>query len=186
MRSTPVSTAGWRGGARAEPVAVTTEILATWRHPRRAVARQLAGPQQEGRALVILILACVLVFVGQLPLSARLAALDPSVPLEARIGAGLLAWLMIAPLLFYLLAGLLRLVLAARRPGAGFRVRMAMFWGFLAAAPLWMLNGLTLGMLGQGAAATLVGLGALAATLWFWVQGLREALTPIAPNGNPA
>ena len=50
---------------------------------------------------------------------------------------------------------------------------MALFWGLMAAVPLWLLNGLTAGLVGEGPALTLVGVLALGAFLWFVVAGLR-------------
>ncbi len=170
-------------------MAVTVDIVAMYHRPRAVVARHLAGGVGEDRALVYLMLACFLIFVGQWPRLAREAFLNPDVPLEARLGAALLGWMLIAPLFFYILAGLVRLIgWAVGGKGSGFRVRLAMFWGLLAAAPLWMLHGLGQGFLGQGVEASILGALVLAVTLWFWVQGVRAAETPqdVAPSDGLA
>ena len=82
---------------------VTTDIVATYRGPRRVVRRLLEMGPREDRALVMLIAACVVVFVAQWPRLAREAHLSEQA-LNPLLGASLMAWLFIAPLLLYALA----------------------------------------------------------------------------------
>jgi len=49
---------------------------------------------------------------------------------------------------------------------------MALFWGLLAAAPLWLLWGLVAGFIGPGPALDLTGIVALVAFLVLWLAGL--------------
>jgi hypothetical protein len=154
-------------------MAISRDIIASYRDPAPILRRRLGAGVREDRALAILMLACGLVFVAQWPRLAREAHLDPSVPLDARMGATLLAWLVIAPLLFYLVAAASHLALkpfGAR--GSWFAARLALFWALLAAAPLWLLAGLVAGFIGAGPALSLTGFAALAAFLWFWARGL--------------
>ena len=67
-------------------------VLLTWRSPARAL-RGIAGISEP--ALLALLMGTLgLYFVAQWPGHARAAALDPSVPLQARLGGALLALLL--------------------------------------------------------------------------------------------
>ena len=157
-------------------MAVSTDILRTYRAPRRVLREKLANGEREDRALATLIGACVLIFVAQWPLLSRQAYLDPSIPFDARMGGALMGWLFIAPISAYVIAAASHLVarLAGGR-GTWFGARLALFWALLAASPLWLLNGLVAGLIGPGAALNAVGLAAVAAFLVFWGAGLWEA-----------
>ena len=155
-------------------MALTTDIAATYRRPG-AVARDKIATRREELALAYLMLGCGLVFVGQWPKLQRDAYLAGE-DLQPLIGASLFAWIFAAPVLLYLLAALVHLAArAARRPVGGFGSRMALFWALVAASPLWLLNGLTAGLVGPGPALSLVGLVAVGAFVWFWIAGLRAA-----------
>lgn len=160
-------------------MALTTDILASYRSPRRVMRRKLAAGAGEDVALFYLLVACALIFVAQWPVLSRQAFEDPSVPLSARLGGALMAWLFIAPLLMYLLAALSHL-LARAFGGAGRYVdaRLALFWALLAAAPLWLLNGLVAGFIGPGPELTIVGAIALAGFGTIWLLSLIEAERP--------
>lgn len=157
-------------------MSVTNDIVLTYRAPRRVMRRKLAGGSREDRVLATLMGACVLIFVAQWPVLSRQAFLDPTVPLEARLGAALLAWLFFVPLAAYLIAAATH-VLARLLGGRGtwFGARLALFWALLAASPLWLLNGLVAGLVGPGPALTLVGAVAFGVFLVFWGVGLWEA-----------
>ena len=156
-------------------MSVTLDIVRTYRAPGAILRRRLAGPPNEARALIILMAGCILMFVSRLPGISRQAFYDPSVPRDALMGAALMGWVFVAPLLFYLLAALSHL---GARPFGGraswFEARMALFWAFLAAAPLWLLVGLVEGFIGLGAAHNAAGLAAALAFLVIWGAGLRE------------
>ncbi len=157
-------------------MAISSDILATYRDPSGVVGRMLAGPLREDRALAVLIGAGVLIFVAQWPVAARAAHLDPSVPLDARLSGALMASLFILPLLAYGLAALSHIV-ARTMGGQGsfYRARIALFWALLATAPLMLGHGLIAGMVGPGAGLTLVGVIVFVAFLWIWLSGLLVA-----------
>lgn len=159
-------------------MALTTDILASYRSPRRVLRRQLDGGVREDRALFYLMLGCGLLFVSQWPSLSRQAFLDPSVPLQARIGGALMALMFILPLVLYLLGALSHLV-ARLFGGQGdwFSARLALFWAMLAAAPLWLFNGLAAGFL-TGPIVQIVGFVALAGFLYIWIGGLIAAEFP--------
>ena len=154
---------------------VSRDIVATYRGPRRVVARLLAMGVREDRALALLMGGCALVFVAQWPRLAREAHLAGE-GLNPRLAGALLGWMVIAPLMFYGLAFLSQLV--ARLLGGrvtGYGARIALFWAFLAASPLLLLHGLVAGFIGPGAGLTVVGAIWCGVFLWFWLSGLGEA-----------
>ncbi len=57
----------------------------------------------------------------------------------------------------------------------GYGARIALFWAFLAAAPVLLLHGLVAGFIGPGAGMTIIGVIWCGVFLWFWLSGLREA-----------
>lgn len=158
---------------------VTTDIVATYRRPRSVVRRLLSRGPREDRALAWLMGACVLMFVARWPVLAREAHLQDK-DLQMEMGGALLAIVFIAPLLFYALAGLSRIVARVLGgQGTGYGARVALFWALLAASPLMLLNGLVGGFIGPGPALSLVGFLWFVVFLWFWLSGLivseREA-----------
>ncbi len=160
---------------------VTADILATYRAPRRVVRRQLDQGQREERALVYLMLACGLIFIAQWPRLAREAALTPGVPFDALVGAALLGWLFVMPLVFYTLAGLSHLVARAfGGQGSWFGARLALFWALLCTAPVWLVQGLVAGVAGAGPLLALAGVAVVAAFCILWAAALREAERPVA------
>ncbi|AJE47073.1 hypothetical protein [Celeribacter indicus] len=153
---------------------VVSDIVRSYRAPRAVLRHRLGAGEKEGTALVTLMLACGLIFVAQWPRLSRIS-FETGQEVQMLLGATLLGWLFIMPLVFYVLASLVALVLRlAGRTATGFQTRMALFWGLLCAAPLWLLWGLTAGFVGQGPATALVGLLALAALIVFWGAMLSE------------
>ncbi|PPB79712.1 hypothetical protein LV82_02503 [Albidovulum inexpectatum] len=156
-------------------MAVTDDIVATYRGPRVVFARILRGERHEARPLTYLIFALLIFYVAQWPALARAAHLQPEIPLTQRMFAAFLATLAALPV-FYLLALLGRLAarLAGRRI-AGYEARVALFWALLAVSPLVLLHGLVRGFLGPGLQAGLVGLAVFAVFACFWWAGLSAA-----------
>lgn len=160
-------------------MAVTDDILRTYRAPRAQMRRMLDAGQRDDRALAVLIGACVLIFVAQWPRLAREAYLDEAIPFEARLTGALFAWLFLAPILAYGVAALSHLVArAAGGRGSFFSARLALFWTLLATAPLFLLSGLVAGFIGAGTAAAAVGILTAGAFLVIWIACLAEAEFP--------
>jgi hypothetical protein len=154
---------------------VTRDIAASYTGPRTVFRRLLAMGENEGRALAILMAGCVVTFVAQWPRLSR-EAHQSEQDLYPMMGAALLAWMFIAPLIFYVLAFLSGLTLRVFGGNAsGFAARLALFWALLAASPLMLLNGLVAGFIGPGGALMLVGALWCIVFLWFWLANLREA-----------
>lgn len=156
-------------------MSVALDILRTYRAPRTVLSRRIGTVEREDRALVTLLVACVFMFIAQWPRLARESHLNEDVPFDALMAAALFGWILFAPLFFYVLSWLTHLVMRLfRLPSTGYKSRMALFWALLAAAPLWLLAGLTAGFIGPGPALTLTGGAATLAFLLFWVLGLVE------------
>jgi hypothetical protein len=155
---------------------LAVNILTSWRHPRQVMARHLACEEREDRAFMYLILACVLIYVSRWPGLARLAQVDPSTPLEIRLGGALFAWIFIVPLVLYLIAAVSRLTsgLFGGR-GSWYSARLALFWSLLAVTPLWLLNGLIEGYALPKLIENGIGAIALAAFAVIWLSSLIEA-----------
>lgn len=161
-------------------MAVTDDILATYRAPRRVARRLLSGERHEGRALAYLLAALIVIFVAQWPGLARNAFLDPGVPLAQRMMAAFLAVLATIPV-FYLLAALGHVIARALGGrGSFFGARIALFWALLAVTPLMLLQGLVAAFAGPGATPTATGFAVFAVFLWFWMSGLAVAEWEVA------
>jgi len=143
------------------------------------------GPRED-RSLMILMVGCLLFFLSQLPiLQRRIVMEQPPIGVAEIDGFGPAASyvffgaMMILPLLFYMLAGLLTLI--ANAAGAGIsaaRGRLALFWAWLAASPAVLLYGILAGFNGPEEPGTrVVGALWLAAFAAFTFLGLRRAVS---------
>jgi len=156
-------------------MAATRDIIASYRNPAAVVRRLLGQGTREDRNLIYLMVACLIFFVAQTPRLAREAYLTGT-ELNMLLGGTLLAWLFIAPLIFYILAAGTQIILRVLRGNVtGFNTRLALFWALLASSPLVLLHGLTAGFVGPGIELQIVGLIWLCVFLWFWVSGLLVA-----------
>jgi len=136
----------------------------------------LARDKREDRALMYLMLACLLIYISRWPELALQARADPTTPLNMRLGGALFAWIFIMPLALYLLAALSRMVTRIfGGRGSWYSARLALFWSLLAAAPLWLLNGLLLGYTLPTVWQQIVGAIALAAFSMIWLSSLFQA-----------
>lgn len=155
-------------------MSTTQAILKSYRAPQDVMRTHLAQGAGEERALAWVMIACVLFFVAQLPRLSREAHLNPEgPPLEALAGGAFMGTVLVAPLIFYGLAALSRIVakLFGGR-GSWLRARLALFWGLMAVTPLVLLQGLVAGFVGEGAGLSIVSLLAFAMFLYIWIRGL--------------
>jgi ABC-type multidrug transport system permease subunit len=135
--------------------------------------RLLNAGQREDRALAILMAGCLLMFVSSLPRLAR-EQFEQGGDLTQMLSYEFFLWMMVWPLLFYIIAGLVHVVTRAfTKVGTFFTTRLAIFWSFFAATPLSLLNGLTAGFVGEGQALVAVGVLWLAVIVWFFIGSLR-------------
>ena len=158
-------------------MAISAEILRTYRAPREVMRRLLAAGQREDRAIAYLMAACAIIFVAQWPRLRRAAMENPEgPPFEAQMSGALLGWIFIAPLLFYGIAALSHLV--ARLfggQGTWWGARIALFWTLLAVSPLMLLNGLVAGFVGEGMQLNITGALTVLAFCTIWGISLVEA-----------
>ncbi|MQY41487.1 YIP1 family protein [Epibacterium sp. SM1969] len=154
-------------------MAITTEILATYRQPRKVIARLLAAGPREDRLVALAMGSCAIMFIAQMPKLARIAHINDQ-ELSSLMGGSLMALMFILPLLLYSLAFVFHLLARAfGGQGHGYRARIALFWAMMASTPLMLLHGLVAGFIGAGTALNLVGALWLAAVLWFLMTGLK-------------
>lgn len=159
-------------------MAVTTDIVASYRRPATVMRRLLAMGRREDRALAFLMGGCLLTFIAQWPRLAREAHVTGE-ELNALLGAALLAWIFIMPLVLYALGAVIHLVAkAVGARGSFYSARLALFWSWLAAAPLLLLVGLMAGFAGPGPGLTIVSAAWLAVFSWIWVRSTWAAELP--------
>lgn len=156
-------------------MAITDDILTTYRAPGQVMRAVLAGERHEARALAYLLAAVLVIFIAQWPGMSRAAFIEPDVPLSQRMFAAFLAVLAVIPV-FYALAGLSHLAARALGGrGSYFSARLVLFWALLAVTPLMLFQGLVAAFSGPGPALTLTGVAVFAVFLLFWLTGLRIA-----------
>tara|TARA_B110000503_G_scaffold65073_1_gene102328 strand:+ start:59 stop:556 length:498 start_codon:yes stop_codon:yes gene_type:complete len=162
-------------------MAVTSDIMRTWRGPRAVMHDLLDQGQREDRALAYLMAACIVIFIAQWPRLSRLAAGFDGTGAEAPelsrlIAYEFLGWLMVWPLMFYVIAAVAH-VAAKVFGGQGdwYSARLALFWALLATTPMALLYGLMAGFLGPVAGANLVGALWLLSFIVIWFSCQREA-----------
>ncbi|WP_299627530.1 YIP1 family protein [uncultured Tateyamaria sp.] len=152
-------------------MAITSNIAATYRGPGRVITRLLSLGQREDRALMYLMSACIIIFIAQLPRLSREAHLTGQ-ELDMLLGGTLMAWVIIAPLLMYIIAFVARGIgMILRGKGSAYGARLALFWALLASSPLILLHGLTAGFIGPGLELQIVGLLWCVIFFWFWIGG---------------
>ena len=154
-------------------MSVIRNIYDSYRRPDTVYKSFVTDYFEEKTALGFLAGGCLLAFISRWPTAARDAHLSDQA-LDMVLGAALFAWIFIAPLLFYVLAGVLTLVpFFSGLKGIGLPLRLSLFWSFLAAAPWMLLYGLAGGFLGQGILTNFIGIIWLGVFLWFLTCGFR-------------
>ncbi len=167
------------GAAQAGQMSVTRDIAQSYRDPAKVMRRHLAQGPREDRALMFLMLSCALLFVAQWPRLARKAAIDDTVTLEALLAGALFGWVFVAPLFFYGLAALSRMVARlAGGHGSFSTARLALFWALLTITPLALARGLVSGLAGPGPVDMIAGLIVLGFFGYLWFANLRAAERP--------
>ncbi|TRW95435.1 hypothetical protein FNJ84_15695 [Paracoccus sp. M683] len=153
------------------PGGILPRVIQSWWAPRRVV-RGLAD--MPDRALIAVLMAAMLIFlIAQAPAHARAAALDPSIPLEARIGGAVMAVMFLMPVIAYGVAALVSALSRLTRWRLDARhSRLALFWALLAVAPAMLLAGLVGGLIGPGPALMLAQAVAGIGFLVIWGAGI--------------
>lgn len=160
-------------------MSVTQRILTSWRSPRKVMRAMLAEGKRDDRALVILMAACLLIFVAQWPGLSRAAHMDPDIPLEGRMSGVLMGTVFLVPLFAYAFAAISHLICKPfGGKGSFYSSRLALFWALLVVAPLMLLQGLVQGFIGEGPAAKLMSFVVMVAFLYQWINALIVAEGP--------
>ncbi|WP_380052041.1 YIP1 family protein [Falsihalocynthiibacter sp. SS001] len=157
-------------------MSLTRDMLQSYGAPSKPFARQLREGVGEARLLAYLMISMVVIFIAQLPRLSREAVLDPSIELDARVGAAIMGWLFLMPLALYALSFVLFIFqkLIGMKAHA-FTTRMALFWSFLVSTPLWLLQGLVAGIIGVGPQLTVVNIILAIVLIGMLVVCLRAA-----------
>lgn len=156
-------------------MAVSSDIIETYRRPRAVMNRLLSYGVREDRAIAFLMAACALVFISRLPTLSR-QAFQTGDDFTRLASYEFFAWLMIWPLLFYVIGAVFHLIAkAVRGQGSWYGSRLAVFWTFLCGSPILLLYGLVGGFIGTGPQQNLVGLIWVAAIGYIGWNTLREA-----------
>ncbi len=154
-------------------MAITVDIIESWRRPRGVVRRLLDRGRSETFVLSFLLVFMVLAFAAAAPNLARQAFLEPSVTLMQRVYPAALGLLATTPL-WYLLAAIGHLVARALGgKGSHFGARLALFWALVVISPAMLVQGLVQGMIG-GTTATGFGVLVLLGFVGFWMVMLHE------------
>lgn len=157
-------------------MALTQDIVATYRGPSKVMGRFLSQGRNEVRALLFLLLSGLMVFIAASPFQAREAQFDPDGPLSVRLYWSAFLWIFIMPLLMYGFAAAIWAVSRVARINiTGFDVRLTLFWSLLATTPVMLLLGLVAGLIGPGIQLQAVGIIWLCIFGWFWGSGLATA-----------
>ncbi|MFO1210014.1 MAG: YIP1 family protein [Amaricoccus sp.] len=160
---------------------IVDRIGLTWRAPRAAMAAERAAGLDERRALMDLVLACLLLFVASMPNALREArGLAVDDPVSAAVSAHLFGYVALLPLAAYGLAAVTHL--AARAfggHGSFLAARSALFLSGLAAAPV-ALAVAAVGVAaeaqpGLSPAVAVLRFAALGFGLWLFAGTLAEA-----------
>ena len=161
-------------------MSITRDITATYKGPGRVMARLLSYGQREDRAIAYLMAGCVIVFIAQMPRLAREAHIEGS-DLNMLLGATMMAWVFIMPLVLYVIAAMSHILAKAfRGQGTFYSARLALFWALLASSPLVLLWGLGAGFIGPGIEQQITGLLWFGVFAWFWLGGLLVAERTLA------
>ena len=163
-------------------MAVVADIAATWRAPGAVFDRMIREGQGDDVVLIHAIIGGVLHFVAAAPAQARAAFLEPSVPVEARLFWSALLFILLLPILlwsFAMVVGGLGSLLGA--PNLGRRLRLGLFWGFVAGSPLALLMGMTAGFIGPGTQTSLTAALWGASVAWFFAKGALSPAWRAAP-----
>lgn len=157
-------------------MSLTRDMTESYRAPSRAFSRQLREGVSESRVLAYLMISVVVIFISQLPRLSREAHIDPTIEMDARVGAAILGWLFMMPLALYAFSFVVLIVQKLFRMEAhAFTTRMALFWSLLVSSPIWLLQGMVAGLIGVGPALTSVNIVLAIVLIVMIVSCLRAA-----------
>ena len=157
---------------------VAAEVVRAYFEPRRSARRMLMRTDSEGKAFALVFTGCVILFLAQLPdLVGPGASTGTQPSLTALATARVIGALLLAPLVFYAVAGVSGLVARLLGRSIGWRhARVSLFWAVLAVSPAAMLLALARNFLGGSILVDSFPWILMALFLLFWVCGLVESV----------
>ena len=156
-------------------MSVSTDIARSWIRPRTVMRELLRHGVREDRAIAYIMVACFVVFISRLP-GIQYEVIQGQGEFQRDASYAFFGLMMFAPLLMYSIAAVLHIFAKILGSGGTFyTARLAFFWVFLASTPALLLYGLTVGLIGPGVEANLVGAIWLAGFIWMLVPSLWEA-----------
>ncbi|MDO6589598.1 hypothetical protein DS901_07405 [Loktanella sp. D2R18] len=163
-------------------MALTADIVRTWRAPRAVIRGLLDQGRREDRAVAFVMIACFLIFVAQWPRLSRIAndfepsPWPPEINFEGMMTYTFYAVVIMLPLALYGLAAVARLLARVMGgQGSWYSARLALFWALLATTPLLLLHGLVRGFIGPGTQSLVVGAIWAAIFVFIWIQCMIES-----------
>ncbi len=163
-------------------MALTADIVRTWRAPRAVIRGLLDQGRREDRAVAFVMIACFLIFVAQWPRLSRIAndfepsPWPPEINFEGMMTYTFYAVVIMLPLALYGLAAVARLFARLMGgQGSWYSARLALFWALLATTPLLLLHGLVRGFIGPGTQSLVVGAIWAAIFVFIWIQCMIES-----------
>lgn len=165
-------------------MSITRDIARSWCAHRSVLRAHLSRGPSEAFVFTFLLVFLFLTFVAQYPRLSRLALENADMPLAPQL-LGLAFGLLATLPFFYALAALSHVVARGlgARGGSWYGARLALFWSLVAASPLVLLQGMTVGIIGAGAQSLLVGVLALTAFVVFWALALVEVYSDTEGQG---
>lgn len=157
-------------------MAVSTNMFRSWRKPKAVMRELLSAGQREDRLIGYVMGACLLIYIAQWPRLMRveqyqLYGPDGASDFQMNAGIAFFSMMIVWPLALYGVAAVTHLLAKPlRTTGTHYGARLALFWALLASAPVLLLHGLTMGFIGAGMEAQVVGLVWLCLFLWIWTQ----------------
>ncbi len=134
---------------------------------------------REDRAIAYVMVACFIIFVSRLP-AIQYEVIQGQGDFQRDATYSFMGLMMFAPLLLYALAAIIHIfgrLIGGK--GSFFTVRLSLFWVLLASTPALLLYGLTIGFVGPGSQADLVGAIWVIGFFWMLIPSLWEAERPL-------
>ncbi len=124
-------------------MSIAGEIIRAYQGPRASMRRRMEAHPGEEQLLMYLVIAILLFFVARIPnlLESSLAQATAEIGSSAIFVTNLVASFFFAPLLFYGVAGVSRILSKiSGGSGNGYSSRLALFWTLLVISPLSLLS----------------------------------------------
>lgn len=161
-------------------MSTVSAILRTYRAPREVIMTHRASGADEATGLTWLFVACILIFVAELPELARQSHLDGGdVPVVSMALPTFYGVVLLAPLMFLLIAAGSHLIAKLfGGQGAWLDARLALFWSLLAVTPFVLFQGLIAGFIGPGPALSAAAIIVSVAFFVIWFNCLYALERP--------